>query len=104
LYPDAGLSARQLAKEIRKEHRHAVGSWYDPGVAVRQHGSLKGWVRKILSGAYEVRSRKDASKVFRHDPSHEGIIQFNFDTAFDNLDTSYRSALELAGDVLLKEM
>ncbi|MBI3551520.1 MAG: hypothetical protein HY077_03310 [Elusimicrobia bacterium] len=113
LYKDLGITSReqfqkkyamspeQLYKEMRDEHDHAFGGgWrklWDVGVINRQHGGIDGYITKTFLGGLEALSKPDIAKYYdaQLDPEGKKLVQYHNDVPLDNLDTLYRSYLEL---------
>lgn len=92
-----GLTRDQIYARMLKEYRNALGSAFHVGVIEAKYGGMKGWVEKILEGAYESASDPHLGKTYEADPDprRKALIHFNNDAALDSLDTFNRTSLEL---------
>lgn len=96
-----GMEPEQVYKELRAEQDHAFGggwrSLWDVGVIKRQHGGLDGYITKVFLGGYQAMSMDGLGKLYdaKLDPSGKKLVQYHNDVPLDNLDTMYRSFLEL---------
>jgi hypothetical protein len=96
-----GMSPEQVLTQMRDEQDHAFGGgWrklWDVGVIQRQHGGLDGYVTKTFLGGIQALSQPDLAKFYdaKLDPSGKKLVQYHNDVPLDNLDTLYRTYLEL---------
>ncbi len=96
-----GMTPEQIVKDMRQEHDHAFGggwrSLWDVGVIQRQQGGLDGYVTKTFLGGIQALSKPDLAKFYdaELDPTGKKLVQYHNDVPLDNLDTLYRSFLEL---------
>jgi hypothetical protein len=118
LYKDLGLKSledfkakykmtpQQFYYDLLASHQHAFGGglfdsllkkWSWGGVIGRQYGKPENWLKKIYSGGYQALSKKDLQNLFavNVDKNRQEIIQYFNGVPMDNLDTEYRSYLEL---------